>query len=468
MSEPINELSKKTLGDYIRKASDDKARGQSVVDSKVKFAKSHGRRNPNRVEGYRKVKTQLDNRTKGINLAVNRLTKEEVLDESEIELLDSLTEEEFEQLDELSKKTLNSYKKRIDANWREKFNSLTNAAYQATDPIPGGYRSSRDGPNADKEKSERLFTKAFHRYYSRKMADKKITALENNKKGIPSRFPVKVPATDESIQEENEMPTFKDLLALSVEGEAFDFTNAIKDVLTAKAQEVVQSLAEPEVTEEGLSDDELAFIAENITEEEFEQLDELSKETLQSYRSKASAQRNAPLGRGRVPLKVAALKSKRSKGIDAATKKISAIGEKEWAAKEKMHTDHIAHAHASVEKIVGQHGYQKVGENEKRVTYVKHLPEVAHTLTLIHHKPGSEENPSRHSKDHIFSMSSSTGWQDSNNDRHYVGTPGKSNYGWGRAHANSKADVEKNMHDQIQKHTDYHMRKGLEESVNEE
>jgi hypothetical protein len=85
-AEQIDELSKKTLGSYIRKASLDLARKTSDVDMTDEYGLDT---NKARVERKRK---KISQRTKGIGQAVSRLTKEEV-----------------EQIDELSKATKDSY-----------------------------------------------------------------------------------------------------------------------------------------------------------------------------------------------------------------------------------------------------------------------------------------------------------------------------------------------------------------------
>jgi hypothetical protein len=85
-AEQIDELSKKTLGSYIKKASLDLARKTSDVDMTDEYGLDT---NKARVERKRK---KISQRTKGIGQAVSRLTKEEV-----------------EQIDELSKATKDAY-----------------------------------------------------------------------------------------------------------------------------------------------------------------------------------------------------------------------------------------------------------------------------------------------------------------------------------------------------------------------
>ena len=101
--EQIDELSKKTLGSYVKKASTDQyLKGQAVQyhtnkanDSKGSaFEKESKKKHMNAADDALR---KASNRDTGIGRAVDRLTKEEV-----------------EQLDELSPKTLHSYIKKAD------------------------------------------------------------------------------------------------------------------------------------------------------------------------------------------------------------------------------------------------------------------------------------------------------------------------------------------------------------------
>ena len=107
--EQLDELSKATLGSYVKKASGKLAsHGTNLMGSvgnfNIKNAEYHG--------------TKIDKRQKGISKAVDKLTKEEFTlgDYSLEELEDFMVSEDFEQLDELSKKTLGSYVKKATTN----------------------------------------------------------------------------------------------------------------------------------------------------------------------------------------------------------------------------------------------------------------------------------------------------------------------------------------------------------------
>jgi hypothetical protein len=88
--EQIDELSKKTLGSYVKKAAGSMA-GKTAVAA-AQASSSMGKTSPD-------IKRGIVNRMKGITRATDRLTKEEV-----------------EELDELKKSTLGSYVKKASTN----------------------------------------------------------------------------------------------------------------------------------------------------------------------------------------------------------------------------------------------------------------------------------------------------------------------------------------------------------------
>ena len=96
-SEQIQELSKKTLGSYIRKATSSVSDTSKKMGDKESFAKKIKTR-PGNVEGYKSLAIKHQNRKGGIAHAVDKLTKED------------------EDLQELSKKTLGSYIKAATKN----------------------------------------------------------------------------------------------------------------------------------------------------------------------------------------------------------------------------------------------------------------------------------------------------------------------------------------------------------------
>lgn len=119
--EQLDELSKTTLGNYIKKASDNNY-GHGVMSMHLKntadYQDSIG--NEKNAEINRKASSQHTNdyikRSNGIQKAVSKLTKESLEDYSLEELQEILVSEEYEQLDELSKTTLGNYIKKATNN----------------------------------------------------------------------------------------------------------------------------------------------------------------------------------------------------------------------------------------------------------------------------------------------------------------------------------------------------------------
>ena len=134
--EELEELSKATLGSYVKKASDDKA----------DFAFQQGQLAGNQTKNKVAIQTSIDNEKKrraGVSKAVGKLTKEEV-----------------EELEELSKKTLGSYIKK----------SIVDAAHKtriAGDPsvknVPGSGVDKRIDAGEKAVKRERNTEKAINK-----------------------------------------------------------------------------------------------------------------------------------------------------------------------------------------------------------------------------------------------------------------------------------------------------------------
>ena len=99
--EELDEVSKELLGRYVKRASRDGAHKSALAQAySQNFDKSI---DMNRIAIKRK---------KGIDKAVDKLTKEDLEDYTLEEIQDFMMSEEFEQLDEISKKTLGSYVKK--------------------------------------------------------------------------------------------------------------------------------------------------------------------------------------------------------------------------------------------------------------------------------------------------------------------------------------------------------------------
>lgn len=122
------------------------------------------------------------------------------------------------------------------------------------------------------------------------------------------------------------------------------------------------------------------FALDEVLFEDVEDLQELSKDTLNSYTTKAKAQVAATEGKRGKPSKATlALRSKRGEGMEAAKSKLLAIYKKESDArvaevsKANEHLDN--HFSKEAPKILEKHGYKKVSEGthtgKSVVSYVR-------------------------------------------------------------------------------------------------
>lgn len=139
-----------------------------------------------------------------------------------------------------------------------------------------------------------------------------------------------------------------------------------------------------------------------------EQLDEVSKETLQSYQSKAKADPAFAKKKGRVSKDVKQTRDKRLAGLETAAKKlydIRAKEHKEHFAKSKAKNDDLhAHFHKEAPKILAKHGYSKVSDSESRSTYVR-PHETGHVTTITLNKKNPDMGPSTHDFGSSINMS---------------------------------------------------------------
>lgn len=201
-------------------------------------------------------------------------------------------------------------------------------------------------------------------------------------------------------------------------------------------------------------------IAKNMKKEEVEQIDELSTDTMQSYRAKAKADPAFEKRKGKISAARKAVMAKRNKGIETASKKISDAHKKEYNEHKDVQnaiSDHLKSEGAH--KVLTKHGFKKAVENEKRAVYTKPDSDagVVHTVTV--HKTDKG-----HSPHHISSYSSTSGWQ-SSDDRHYSDRHWPKDYYKKADVEHHKAKAESEYADHIKGQMAYHHKKGLEEAV---
>ena len=165
--EELDELSKKTLGSYVKKSGGAGKEGLAYAVKSQMTAAHMGDR-----EDYKKSQRQANNRSTGIQRAADRLTKEEV-----------------EELDELSTSTLKSYR---TAAWKD-----AGKAYTASD-------SSR---KSDSER-EAAFKRGDKRMAGYELATAKTGAKPNKTyqhSGVGSIPNAKVKSTNEEVEALDEL-----------------------------------------------------------------------------------------------------------------------------------------------------------------------------------------------------------------------------------------------------------------------
>ncbi len=153
----LDELSKKTLGNYIGKATQSYANHSVSKARHERDAETIGRMSHNAPDDVRgavrsaqdasyKAQYAADNkrikRGQGILKAVDRLTKEEL----EEHLIEVLGEEDFMQLDEISKKTLGSY---INKATTQAISTASSAGASHTDASYARAAEKNDRPHMD-------------------------------------------------------------------------------------------------------------------------------------------------------------------------------------------------------------------------------------------------------------------------------------------------------------------------------
>jgi hypothetical protein len=138
--EILSELSKKTLGSYVKKAALSQHYDNKNFNSKETNNKDT-QSNDEKIAGVKKS----SKRTMGVMNAVNRLTKEEVED--------FMQTEEYDQLDELSKDTLKSYVGKASKNARIQGMMQTDYAHRSKKAKSSGMKNAWDKMSRDAMKT---------------------------------------------------------------------------------------------------------------------------------------------------------------------------------------------------------------------------------------------------------------------------------------------------------------------------
>lgn len=188
--------------------------------------------------------------------------------------------------------------------------------------------------------------------------------------------------------------------------------------------------------------------------EESEDLQEVSDETLRKYKKAALADIASRKKPGRVSKETVAKNAKRTSGIEKANAIQTKRSDERLEKREKDHDEAIAHVRSKAPGTLLKHGYSLASSSAKHDLYIKAHPEHGVVTHVKLHK--SEGNPYS-SKHHIATFGSTTGWQGSD-DRHNV------QYGW-RGDEKTKDDHHAEFEKKIVDHEEYHKRKALEEAT---
>lgn len=146
--------------------------------------------------------------------------------------------------------------------------------------------------------------------------------------------------------------------------------------------------------------------------EESENLEELSKETLRSYQSRAkSAIAPGSFGKGRLSNFQSQTKSKRIAGLQAAKDKLHKIISKENDAREAKYKSKVEDVHNHFQKeapkLLKSHGYTKLHTTNGHSVYHKPHESGHSTMVRISHNPNKRDYDSYGSKFGVHSTSGS-------------------------------------------------------------
>lgn len=429
--EQIDELSKKTLGSYIKKAS--KNLDDYSHYSGRQFGRAEAGNAETNIELGKKYGKVSAKRVKGIAKATDKLTKEET-----------------ENLDELSKGTLGNYinksaadiEKHADKAGRDPFDTnSTKKALKRQRGIATAVRklTKEDAEDLDEGRGKKGRLKQANKRDHQE--DEWGTEKKNHKMKISK--PQKSFAEESEIDEETLDEISKKTLGSYIKKAKNDHS----DLKTYADNMVTPEFVKKAKRKMNNRSSGIDKAVDKLTKEEVENLDEISKKTLSSYISKASdsaanhafkqgtADQKAksatrPAGRATHDMKAdneAEKTNKRLSGIKLAAKKLAkeevesidedtklskvksklqAIHKKEMDAHEKhmskLNDNLHSKFHKEAPKILEKHGFKKISDGDESYTYAK--PSKSGHVTIV--------NIGKHNSKHFgtaYSMHSSTG-----------------------------------------------------------
>jgi hypothetical protein len=267
----LDELSKATLGRYIKKASNDQA-ATSFVGGALEHQKSVARllghdlkKTPGALAHEKKLERSSVNRHRGINRATDKLTKEEA-EEGTLPFQD-------EQLDEVSSNTLKRYIKKSGANRDHhlKMDGIyTNAARKASD---------HDAKSGSYKHAHQHSDKAFNRDVGIDRAKEKLKSRKVSEE---------VEQLDEIVKVGTYTNKFGHTLTMHRSPNDNKHHMLVHDGSVVKTHHGSAEDFHKKLTKDGF---------QGALHEEVEQLDELSPGTLTRYAIKASSDKKVHVAR---------------------------------------------------------------------------------------------------------------------------------------------------------------------------
>lgn len=185
------------------------------------------------------------------------------------------------------------------------------------------------------------------------------------------------------------------------------------------------------------------------------EINEVSKQTLQSYVTKAKADPSFEVKKGKVPAWKQAIRAKRTKGIGSATEKLKAIAQKESEKHMKemkgWHADLHEHFLKEAPKTLKKHGYHLASSSEHMDTYIR--PHESGNINAVTIKKTNDHDnfwPGTHRH------TNSTGWSGGSDNNH------RTIYSQEEYHKAKKEMMPKFEAKLIDNHNHYHMNESEE------
>ncbi len=253
--EQLDELSKKTLGSYVKKAALQKGTLSYVsgVADGVRHAGATGSEHGHGTKGLEDYSSssfkKTVKRSKGISKAVERLTKED-LDQMSDEDINELIEN-IDQLDELSKKTLTSYVKKATTSSERSWDKASKEEDKAMSTDGNKYPEKQQRHNDNANKAISTWRK---RESGLKMASKKLKESEEqeetemNNHDMETDETLNEKAVSDDLKKTYETKGLKKKVSLSANATKFD--KAMKE----DSDEDSEDLIDDESLEEGAED----------------------------------------------------------------------------------------------------------------------------------------------------------------------------------------------------------------------